>query len=1061
MSPSLRLCLLGGFRLYYDEKPVGGIDTPRFQSLLAYLVLHRETPQLRSHLAFLLWPDSTEAQARGNLRKLLFDLRHALPDSEQFLSADGQTVQWCSEASLAVDIADFQLALERADRAEKAGNSAAERTALEEALALYNGDLVPGCYEDWIFPERDRLSRAFVTALERLIRLMEGQRDYHEAIAWAQRLVRYDPLHEAAYRRLMRLQALDGDRPAALRTYHTCATILARELGVGPGAATRQTYERLVKAEPLAQPIAPAAAAPFVGRGREWTALQANWQAAAAGRPRLVFVRGEAGIGKTRLMEELLAWAERQGIATASARSYAAAGGLAFAPVVTWLRAHPLPRLDTVWRKEIARLLPELQMPAPGPLTEPWQRRRLFEACARAVLGASQPLLLLIDDLHWCDGDTLDWLQFFLHFDPRSRFLVVGTARTEEMAANQPLLTLLEELRRSEHLVEIELGPLTEAESLSLVQQVADRQIEPSLAAALYEGSGGNPLFLVETVRMLGSQGGAWAREHAPDLVHPHLPLPPRVRQVIEARLAQLSPAARASAELAATIGREFSFAVLARAGEMDEDDLVRALDELWRRRIVREQGTEGYDFGHDQIREVAYAALSRARRRVQHHRVAQALEAVHAHDLDRVSGQVAAHYEQAGLPEEAIPHYFRAGEAARRIYANDEALRWYRRAVALLAGTDRRRQVGAPLYESLGDVLWLTGQHGEARSAYERALEQLQEQEQEALWRARLWSKIGNTCRDRRRFDEAADAYCRAEAALGAVSNAADADWWREWVQIQLERIWNAYWQQQTPELAERVQDAQAAVERYGTMDQRAAFFHALALLANSRERFVVSQETLGYARAAWAASQGTDNPRQMAVDQFLLGFVYLWHGDLDEAHQHLTATLQMTERIGEGDYRIRCLAYLSVLHRLRGQAEQARHMATRCLEMATAPGVLWYVGVARANLAWLAWRDRCAAQVLADGQAALACWSQTATPYPFHWLAVWPLLATTLSQGSLDDALRYARSLIDPRQQPLRDPLAAILEDAITAGEKGLAEAARCHLARAVELAQEMDYL
>jgi len=115
----------------------------------------------------------------------------------------------------------------------------------------------------------------------------------------------------------------------------------------------------------------------------------------------------------------------------------------------------------------------------------------------------------------------------------------------------------------------------------------------------------------------------------------------------------------------------------------------------------------------------------------------------------------------------------------------------------------------------------------------------------------------------------------------------------------------------------------------------------------------------------------------------------------------------------------------------------------------------------VARANLAWLAWRDRCAAQVLADGQAALACWSQAATPYPFHWLAVWPLLATTLSQGSLDDALRYARSLIDPRQQPLRDPLTAILEDAVTAGEKGLAEAARCHLARAVELAQEMDYL
>lgn len=727
-SPALHIYLLGDFRLVYDSAPVTSVNTARLQSLLAYLVLHRDAPQPRHYLAFLFWPDSTEAQAHTNLRNLLHLLRHALPDADRFLHIDRQTLQWRADAPFTLDVADFESAVAQA---EQAGDQAAVRKALEEAVASYRGDLLPSCYDDWILSERERLRQAFTEALERLILLLESQRDYRATIGFAQRLLRHDPLHEATYRRLMRLHALSGDRAGALRAYHTCATVLQRELAVEPSLATREAYERLLQADALpapspAPPARPVAVSPLVGRHQEWTPLHEVWREASAGRPHFVLVTGEAGIGKTRLAEELLQWADRQGIATASAPCYAAEGGLAYAPVVAWLRARPLPPLEPVWCSEIARLLPELlveqpNLSPPGPLTEAWQRQRFFEALARAILGGSQPLLLLMDALQWCDRGTLEWLRYLLRFDPQARLLVVGTCRLEAMGDDHPLASLLRALRHDEQLTEIELGPLDEAETASLAANVAGRELDPDLAACLYRETEGNPLFVVEIGRSglpVGDQEpepGEWETVCWPE------PLPPRVKAAFMARLTQLSPPARQLAGVAATIGREFTFAVLARASELDENTLVRALDEMWQRRIVREQGVDAYDFSHDKLRQAAYARLSTARQRLLHGRVAQGLEAVYAGDLDPVSGQVAVHYERAGQPEQAIPYYQRAAEMAQQIYAKEKAIRYYQQALALLetappgeSGGDWRQEISTKLHEGLGGVLELNGRHNQ-----------------------------------------------------------------------------------------------------------------------------------------------------------------------------------------------------------------------------------------------------------------------------------------------------------------------------------------------------------
>lgn len=261
----LTLHLLGDFRLACEGMTVMNIDLPRQQSLLAYLVLHRHAPQARSRLAYLFWPDSTDDQARTNLRNLLFKLREAIPGVDQLLHIDRYTLQWRSNAPWTLDVLEFERAVARADQAEQEEDHTALRLALEQAVELYRGDLLPVCYDEWILPTRDRLYQLFLGALERLLRLLDQEGSYQEAIHVAQRLLRLDSLHEEAYCHLMRLYIASGNRAAALRTYRTCVTVLERELATEPSTATRKVYERCVQMEE-AWTLSPSPRLPFVRR---------------------------------------------------------------------------------------------------------------------------------------------------------------------------------------------------------------------------------------------------------------------------------------------------------------------------------------------------------------------------------------------------------------------------------------------------------------------------------------------------------------------------------------------------------------------------------------------------------------------------------------------------------------------------------------------------------------------------------------------------------------------------------------------------------------------------
>ncbi len=385
---TLHIHLLGGFRLEEEAEMPPALAQPRLQFLLAYLLLHRQAPVSRQQLAFALWPDSTEEQAYSNL---LHRLRAALPGSERLIRFDRHQVWWQGKDGAWLDVAAFDAALAAAAATEEVADLPRACIALEDAAALYGDELLPTCYDDWIAPERERLHQAHLNALQRLIAHLEQLRAYDKAIYDAQALARLDPLHEPACCHLMRRHLARGDRAAALRAYHDLATVLRRELGVDPGVETQAIYLEVLRSNET--PAARAAALPaditLIGRQVEWAQLHAAWKSAAAGRPHMALIVGETGIGKTRLVAELVGWAERHRQTTASIRCSPTDIALAYASVVGLLRApaleRRLARLDKAWLAELSRLLPELStthpdLASPGPMTEAWQRQRLFQA---------------------------------------------------------------------------------------------------------------------------------------------------------------------------------------------------------------------------------------------------------------------------------------------------------------------------------------------------------------------------------------------------------------------------------------------------------------------------------------------------------------------------------------------------------------------------------------------------------------------------------------------------------------------------------------------------------
>lgn len=704
-----KLTLIRSFQLEYQNQTIRLDHRPRLQSLLAFLALNRQRPQTRAEIINALWSDTSEARGRNRLRNLLYQLRQTLPAWEELIIIKSNTLHWRLDASNELDIAHFETLLTLASQQSDLHH---KELRLKSAIDQYAGELFPTCVDEWIQAQRTLFHNQLIDALGQLIGLTEARQAWDDAQHYAERLLMHDPLHEATYCRVMQLHARQGDIASVMRTYDRCCKQLADELNVEPNETTKLLYKQLVTPHAtlsesnnhiphISKPAA------LIGRNDEWNELQQIWQRVQTGDSRLVLLQGEAGIGKTRLYQDFLHWAEEkeEHIYTASASCYAVEGTLAFAPVAEWLRTEPfwqsLSSLEDEWLAAIVRLLPELHgrfrhLSNSIPPEKKFQRQHFYTSLAVALLEHGQPVLLCLDDLQWSDQETLNWLHYLIRYETPTPLLVLATLRTDDAADRARCQPLLHELARHNRLNEINLTRLSINDTVALAQQMLGSELYTTYAAQLYHETDGNPFFIVETVRAHPrSFVESTAIEQTETAVGKEIShhLPSKIRALIEKRLARLSPLATEVMQFAAVIGRRFDYALLVAATKHSERELMQGVEELWEQHIVTEVAHNSFDFIHNKVLIAAYAQISPVRRRFLHQRIATILASNQDEQSDDACIQIAQHYHQAGSLGQAASYYQRAVHAASRRYAIESLLSASTIALELLQKLDPDKQ--------------------------------------------------------------------------------------------------------------------------------------------------------------------------------------------------------------------------------------------------------------------------------------------------------------------------------------------------------------------------------
>ena len=658
----LRLAVLGTPEVFHDERRLS-FALRKAEALLLYLAVEGGMYS-RSKLAALLWPDSEPHDARSALRNALTLLRSKLADASpaqhRHLLAEQELLGLNPQAPFELDLHVVQQAW-KAAKSFSAIPPEPQRAALvatlQHALSLVRGPFLDGFwlreetgFEEWREQQQQQWQVRLPLLLDRLSSWQEEGFELEAAKVTLTRWLALDPLAEEASRRLMRLHLAQGDASAALQVYATLRARLAEELRLKPSAQTEALAERIRAslARPGRSPARPAPGvqsrppgelvAPLIGRAAAFRQLVGRFQQAQDGQPQAVLLLGEAGIGKTRLANEFVAWAQTQGADVLSGHAFELGGRLPYQPLVQALRRRleaenaPEDLLEDLWLAELSHILPELRLRYPD-LPTPTQdelsgKLRLFEAVARLLdaLVRRAPLVLLLDDLHWLDSASLDLLRYLGHCwkEQSTPLLLLGTVRREGLELTSQLAVALADLGRDLPLTQLPLPPLSQAETLELLEalvaegdQVLARPPSAGASSAwqrplvalgnvLFARMGGQPLYLLETLKLLRERqwllprqatDGSWRLSPTGELVatlaRPESRgelVPSSVRTMIQTRLAKLSAPARQLVMASAVLGNAANAKLLWQLAELGGQEGVEALEEAIQSGFLREE---------------------------------------------------------------------------------------------------------------------------------------------------------------------------------------------------------------------------------------------------------------------------------------------------------------------------------------------------------------------------------------------------------------------------------------------------------------------------------------
>ena len=463
----------------------------------------------------------------------------------------------------------------------------------------------------------------------------------------------------------------------------------------------------------------------MIGRQAEMETLRAYLDLARAGTGRVVFLAGDAGVGKSRLLREFLAHiATHDGVEALEGHCYDEDPVVPYGPFVdaiySFMRVHGAeaiaraagPRAD-----DLAPLFPELapEGPAAPPVEPQSHKRRLFEALYRVLQPQSgqRCRLVVLEDLHWLDQTSGEFVQYLARAIARERILVLATYRSDELHRRHPLTHLIAQLNRERLYQEVRLAPLSSAEVARMLDATLQRALPSALVGALYRHTEGNPFFVEEVLKALVEHGQLDAMidtAHLGGAVdHPAIPV--SIKDSILSRTVDLDATTDEVLGYAAVVGRHFGFDLLLRLTGLEEDALVRALALLIERQLVVEDAggcDDFYRFRHALTREAVYDDLLGRERRLKHRAVLRILEEAHSSNPESVIDQLAYHSLRARELEKAARYARLAAQRASCMYAHREAVAHYEVALDLLDGDDPRER--ADLFDALGAAAYPLG---------------------------------------------------------------------------------------------------------------------------------------------------------------------------------------------------------------------------------------------------------------------------------------------------------------------------------------------------------------
>ena len=935
----LIIYLLGSPRVERWGAPVE-VDTRKAIALLAYLAVTGQR-HTRDTLAALLWPDYDQSSARAALRRTLSALRKGL--NQQCLEVNWETIGFLPGLDIWLDVAEFRRLV--AGCSIQGSSSSEELVAclfkLEEGVKLYRDHFMAGfglrdspTFDDWQFFESENLRRELAETLENLVLGFSRQRSFEKAISYARRWLALDPLSEEAHRQLMQLYAWDGQRSAALRQYRECVRILDQELGVPPLEETTQLYQSILEDRTpsppaeiqshLASMILPAVASqpeikplqqefPLIGRSQAWADLLQAYESHASD-GYIFILEGEAGIGKTRLAQEFIETIQTKGAVLLKSRCYEGEAGLAYTPFTSALSTalsepeliRRLRDLPSHWLVEATRLLPDLTgLPGMRPLETnpslpeegPGAQSRFYEGLRQillSVLAGPLPGILFFDDLQWADSASIDLLTYLVRRLRGSQIFILATWQIGALPGDHRLQYLAGEAQRAGIGQSLHLNRLTPTDILALVSSAANPQPPHfvDFSQRLHRETEGLPFFVVEYLKTLWegmdlSSGEFWS-------------IPHNVRDVLNTRLAAVDETGWQLLTTAAVIGRSFDFDIIREASGRSELETIAGLETLLARGLIREQNVSAhgeitYDFTYDMLRALVYDETSLTRRRLLHRRIAEALAAAShgRREPGSLAGQIAYHYRQAGQDRLAADHFKLAGENARKLFANIQAVSHFQAALAAA------HPAAAELHEAIGDSQVLIGEYSAALYSYETSAALC---EPENL--PRLEHKLGNLHYRR-------------------------GDW----------------------ELAES--HFQAAREALGEAGSPAMLARLYADWSRTAQRQDQNQRALELANQALALAKSAGEAAALAQVYNILGILARDEGDLELAASHLQSSLDIATEEQDPFTRIAAYNNLALVVRRQGDLEEAVDYAQKALELCVLVGDRHHEAALHNNLA------------------------------------------------------------------------------------------------------------